>query len=110
MWEWQRRAGMRELVDEVEVQVVRLGDVAVVALPVELFTAFGRSLKARSPFADTFIATLANGWLGYAPTADAFGLGGYEPLLSYQSRLAPEAGNLMFDAAMELLARLAEPR
>ncbi|MGH2559404.1 MAG: hypothetical protein ACRDJH_10090 [Thermomicrobiales bacterium] len=110
MWEWQRRVGTRELVDDVEVQAVRLGDVAVVALPVELFTAFGRRLKARSPFADTFVATLANGWHGYAPTVEAFGRGGYETFLAYQSRLAPEAGELMTDAALGLLARFAAPR
>ena len=110
MWEWQRRAGMRELGDDVEVQAVRLGDVAVVAYPVELFTAFGRRLKAVSPFADTFVATLANGWHGYAPTVDAFARGGYETFLAYQSRLVPEAGELMTEAALGLLARLAEPR
>ena len=109
MWEWQRRVGTRELIEDVEVQVVRLGEIAVAALPVELFTAFGRRLKARSLFADTFVATLANGWHGYAPTAEAFTRGGYEPFLAYQSRLVPEAGERMTDAALGLLARLAEP-
>jgi len=110
MWEWQRRAGTRELIEEVEVQVVRIGAVAVVAVSVELFTAFGRRIKAESPFADTFLVTLANGWLGYVPTKEAFARGGYEPLLAYQSRLAPTAGDQMTDAALELLARLAESR
>jgi neutral ceramidase len=110
MWEWQRRAGTRELVEEVEVQVVTLGEVAIVGLPVELFTAFGRRLKAESPFADTFIATLANGWHGYTPTLEAFARGGYEPRLAYPSRLASEAGDLMTDAALGLLRRLAGPR
>lgn len=108
MWEWQRRTGARQSIDEVEVQAVRLGDVAVVACPVELFATFGRSLAARSPFADTFVATLANGWLGYAPTAAAFGRGGYEPLLAYQSRLPPDAGERITDAALALLTHLAE--
>lgn len=102
--------GTRELVDDVEVQAVLLGDVAVVAYPVELFTAFGRRLKAQSPFPDTFVATLANGWHGYAPTVEAFTRGGYEPFLAYQSRLVSEAGELMTDAALGLLERLAEPR
>lgn len=110
MWEWQRRAGTRELVEEVEVQVVALGEVVIVGLPVELFTAFGRRLKADSPFADTFIATLANGWHGYAPTPETFARGGYEPRLTYASRLVPEAGDLMTDAALGLLRRLATAR
>lgn len=107
MWEWQRRAGTREVVEEVEIQAVLLGDVAVLAYPVELFTAFGRRLKALSPFRDTFVATLANGWHGYAPTVDAFAHGGYEPHLAYQSRLIPAAGDLMTDAALARLHHLA---
>jgi neutral ceramidase len=106
MWEWQRRAGPRELIDEVEIQALAIGDVAIVALPVELFTAFGRELKERSPFAETFVATMANGWHGYVPTEAAFGRGGYEPFLAYQSRLIPEAGDLMTDAALDLLNQL----
>jgi hypothetical protein len=109
MWEWQRRAGTRQLIEEVEIEAVLLGGVAVVAYPVELFTAFGRRLKASSPFAETFVATLTNGWHGYAPTPEAFARGGYEPRLAYPSRLVPEAGDLMTDAALGLLQGLASP-
>jgi hypothetical protein len=41
MSEWQRRVGTRELVEEVEVRALRIGDVAVVAFPVEPFAALG---------------------------------------------------------------------
>jgi neutral ceramidase len=107
MWEWRRRLEARELVDEVELQVVAIGDVAFVAYPVELFTAFGRRLKASSPFPETFVATVANGWHGYVPTPEAFEHGGYEPRFAYSSRLVPEAGDMMTDAALELLRRVA---
>lgn len=109
MWEWQRRAGAREPTEEVEVQVVAIGEVALVGLPVELFTAFGRRLKAASPIADTLVATLTNGWHGYAPTPEAFTRGGYEPRLTHASRLAPEAGDLLTAATLDLLQRLAGP-
>jgi hypothetical protein len=107
MWEWQRRAGAREPVEEVEVQVLTLGGIALVGLPVELFATYGRRIKAASPYGDTFVATLANGWHGYAPTPEAFARGGYEPRLTYASRLAPEAGDLLTTAALDLLQRLA---
>ena len=107
MWQWQRGKSDDELVEEIEIQVITLGDVAIVAFPVELFSDFGRRVKAGSPFPDTFIATLANGWHGYAPTLEAFDRGGYEPRFAYPSRLAPEAGDRMTDAALELLRRLA---
>jgi neutral ceramidase len=103
MWQWQRGKSDDELVEEIGIQVIRLGNVVIVAFPVELFSDFGRRVKAGSPFADTFIATLANGWHGYAPTLEAFSRGGYEPRFAYPSRLAPEAGDRMTDAALELL-------
>lgn len=106
MWERQRGKSEDELREEVEIQVIALGDVAIVGFPVELFSELGRRLKAGSPFSASFIATLANGWHGYAPTLEAFERGGYEPRFAYPSRLVPEAGDLMTDAALELLKRL----
>ena len=105
MWQWQRGKSDDELVEEIEIQVIALGDIAIVAFPVELFSDFGRRVKAGSPFPDTFITTLANGWHGYAPTLEAFARGGYEPRFAYPSRLAPEAGDRMTDAALGLLQR-----
>jgi hypothetical protein len=107
MWRWQQGKAGQELVEAIEIQVIALGDVAIVGFPVELFSDLGRRVKTGSPFPDTLIATLANGWHGYAPTREAFARGGYEPRFAYPSRLAPEAGDRMTDAALELLRRLA---
>lgn len=106
MWEWQRRAGTRELVEDVEVQVIAVGDIAFVGYPAEYFAEFGVETKARSPFPCTFVAELANGWHGYVPTVEAFGHGGYEARLGFQSRLVPEAGDAMCEAALALLTQL----
>ena len=106
MWEWQRRTGTRELLEDVEVQAISVGDVAFVGYPAEYFTEFGLKTKANSPFANTFVVELANGWHGYVPTVEAFDHGGYEPRLGYQSRLIPEAGDAMCDAGIALLRQL----
>ena len=106
MWEWQRRTGVRQPEEAVEVQVMRLGDCALVGLPGEIFTEFGLQIKAESPFKETFVIELANGWHGYVPTREAFEHGGYETRLGYTSRLAPEAGEGMVQAALEQLNRL----
>ena len=108
MWEWQRRSGTRVPADRVEVKALALGDVALVAYPAEMFAAFGLRTKAQSPFATTIVCGIANGWHGYAPTREAFEHGGYEPRLAYSSRLAPEAGDRMVAAALELLGELRE--
>jgi neutral ceramidase len=107
IWEWQRRVGTRELVEECEVQVIAIGDVAFVAYPAEYFVEFGLQTKAGSPFASTFVAELGNGWHGYVPTVEAFEHGGYEARLGDASRLVPEAGDLMCATGLRLLHRLA---
>lgn len=107
IWEVQRRAGTRELIEEVEVMALALGDVAISAYPAEYFCEYGLRTKANSPFAQTFVAELANGWHGYVPTREAFRHGGYEPRLGDASRLAEEAGDRLCEAGLDLLRRLA---
>ena len=90
----------------VEVSALRIGEGAIVGLPGEIFAAFGRAVRARSPFAHTAISELTNGCHGYVPTEGAFVGGGYETDLCRSSKLAPQAGELMVDAAADLLAGL----
>jgi len=106
MWEWQRRAGARELYEDVEVQVISVGDVAFVGYAAEIFAEFGLRAKAESPFSETFAMELTNGWCGYVPTAAGFVRGGYEARLGYTSRLIPEAGDMLCEAAIDLLQEL----
>ena len=89
-----------------EVQVLRIGDLAIVGLPGEFFVEFGLALKQHSPARLTFIAGLANGSLGYVPTAAAFGQGGYEPTSWHYSKLAAEAGPLCVASAQQQLTAL----
>ncbi len=93
---------------EVEVQVIRVGDTALVGIPAEYFTEWGKEIKHWSPFTQTFVIELANDCLGYIPTLQAYYRGGYEamPVLSVQ--LVPEAGLRMADAAIEMLRELSD--
>src|SRR5439155_6590730 len=61
-----------------EVQVVGLGDAAIVGTSGETFVAIGQAIQAASAFADTVVLGYSNGCLGYIPTARAFAEGGYE--------------------------------
>jgi hypothetical protein len=49
------------------------------------------------------VVECANGQLGYIPTKQAFERGGYETTFSPWSRVAPEAGDLLVEAAGELI-------
>lgn len=60
------------------VQLVRIGDVALVSMPVELFAEIGAAIRERSPFSSTFVSGYSNGVFGYFPTKQAFHEGGYE--------------------------------
>ncbi len=89
-----------------EVQVLRIGDLAWVALPGEFFVEFGLEIKKRSPARVTFVVGLANGSVGYVPTEEAFAQGGYEPTPWRFSRLAPEAGRMCVESAVRQLRNL----
>ncbi len=106
MWEWQRRAASRELFEDVEIQVITIGDVAIAGIPCEYFSEFGLEIKRKSPFVNTLVVHLANGWHGYIPTYEGLAHGGYESRFAYQSRLVPDAGYMMRDTALALLNRL----
>jgi len=62
----------------IELQVLRVGDLAIAAIPCEVFTEIGLSIKKNSPLKPTCVVSLANGYFGYLPTADQHKLGGYE--------------------------------
>ena len=66
--------------DEISVplQVLRIGDLAIAAIPFETFAEIGLSIKEKSPFKDTFTIELANDSRGYLPTPRQHKLGGYE--------------------------------
>jgi neutral ceramidase len=87
------------------VQVFRVGDVAIVALPFEVFTETGLEIKAKSPFQDTFTIELANGSYGYLPTPEQHELGGYETWLG-TNRVEKEASPKIVAKVLELFERL----
>ncbi len=65
-------------VAEAEISGVRIGDLAIVAIPGEVFARTGLKIKEMSSLTNTVIAGYSNGGLGYLPTDEAFDEGGYE--------------------------------
>ncbi len=60
------------------VQVVRIGDLAYVGFGMEVFTEIGMAVKRLSPASHTFFASLTTGCTGYLPTRKEHARGGYE--------------------------------
>jgi hypothetical protein len=92
---------------EAEVQVIAFSkDLAIVALPGEIFVELGLALKKASPFKRTFIAELANGSIGYIPNRAAYPEGNYEVV---SARCAAGSGEMLVDTAVKLLKELHSP-
>ncbi len=89
-----------------EIQVVRIGDVALVSLPGEPFTELGLAIKQRSPARHTFVIGYANDWIGYLATPQAWQQGGYEVGEGPWTRVGPEGGYQLVDKAVEMLTAL----
>jgi hypothetical protein len=88
------------------VQAVLIGDVALVGVPGECFTALGQEIKRRSPFRYTYVFELANDYIGYIPDRRGFDQGGYQVWTGLHSFLEPGTGERIVAEAVELLGRL----
>jgi hypothetical protein len=92
---------------EDELLVFRIGDLALVGLPGEIFVEFGLEIRQRSPFGTTAVVGLCGVLNGYIPTKKAFAEGGYETWRSSSSWTAHGTGEAMVEAVCAELPALA---
>ncbi len=85
-------------------QVFRIGDLRVSAIPAEVFVEIGLDLKKRH--APTFTVSLANAYHGYLPTPEHHALGGYETWRARSSYLEVDASTKIVAGLDELMERL----
>ncbi|WP_373513091.1 neutral/alkaline non-lysosomal ceramidase N-terminal domain-containing protein [Persicitalea sp.] len=99
---------IKEYPDQVAIilQAFRLGDLAITAIPCEVFVEIGLELKERSPFKPTFTISLANGYNGYLPTPEHHRLGGYETWRARSSYLEVDASPKITKTLYDLLSKL----
>jgi hypothetical protein len=90
---------------DVVVQTHRIGDLAVAAMPFEVFAEIGLELKQRSPIQPLMNISIANGAHGYLPTPDQHRLGGYETWIGV-NHVQLDASVKMVDALVEMLGEL----
>ena len=94
---------------EMELHVIRLGDIAIATNPFELFLDFGLRIKARSKALQTFIVQLACSSGGYLPTAKAVAGGGYGAEIT-SNRVGPEGGQELVNQTVNLINGMYSPR
>ena len=86
----------------IELQAVRVADAVFIAVPAEVFVEIGLRLKKTAPH-KTFIVGLANGYIGYLPTPEAYADGGYEVV---SAKCRPESANILIEKLVDLEERL----
>ncbi len=87
-------------------QAMVIGDVAIVGVPAEFFTQLGMDIKRRSPYRYTYVAELANDWIGYLPTREGHKLGGYQTWMGLQSYAEVGTGERVVDDVVQMLNEL----
>ena len=89
---------------QVEVQALRIGELAIVSMPGEPFAEIGAAVRNGSPFAFTMFCGYSDGVGGdYIPTADEYQHGGYEV---ERTPYNPGAADRVVEAATKLLGAL----
>ena len=114
-WRMKRATMARDAASEyagltdvpVEIQGIRIGQVALLGIEGEPFMEIGREIKDRSPFSHTLVCGYANGYggLAYLPTDEAYAEGGYEA--DWGTRYRKGAAALAIGTALDVLGELA---
>ena len=100
-----RAAEREEDAVAVTLQAIRIGELAICTIPFEVFAEIGLDLKARSPFPQTMVVSIANGKYGYLPTPEQHKLGGYETWLG-TNQVEEQASVIITDNLLEMLGQL----
>lgn len=106
--DWKQSAGPDLTVD---IQALRIGDLALVAIPSEFFSADGRALRIETPSPELVVAGWSNGLVGYTPTRRAMATGGYEVDDAYRwyghhASWDPMSGDNLRAAALNSIGQL----
>lgn len=91
----------------VPLQVIRIADMAIIAVPAQIFTRIALEMKHWSPALHTMVVELCNARVtSYVPTADQVERGAYGSRPIVSRWLSTDTGRLMIDAVLVMLQDL----
>lgn len=93
---------------ELVLQALRIGDLAITAIPNEVYAITGLKLKAHSPLPITMNLELANGAEGYIPPPEQHRLGGYTTWPARTAGLEEEAETKIVETLLALLEEVSD--
>lgn len=91
---------------EIKLQVLRIGDLAITAIPCEVYAITGLKLKTQSPFPHTMNIELANGAEGYIPPPELHPFGGYNTWPARTAGLVPDAEPKIVEGLLDLMGKI----
>ncbi|WP_158856519.1 neutral/alkaline non-lysosomal ceramidase N-terminal domain-containing protein [Lunatibacter salilacus] len=91
---------------DVDIHLVKLGDVVICTNPFELFTEYGIRIKARSKALQTFVVQLVGGGT-YLPTMEAVRGGHYSAIIQ-STEVGPEGGDILVEETVRGIHQLWE--
>lgn len=86
-----------------EIQLMQLGDILIVGVPVELFAEYGIEIKRIPKFKNTIIAGYTNNMLGYVYTPESYRNGDYE---ACSSIFDEDTGKFIVERVKDLISAL----
>ena len=93
--------------EDARAQVLRVGDAYFGTVPAEYFAQNGLRIKELSLQRDTFVVSVANGWVGYVPHPAAFEReGGHETTWALWSKMEESAGQILGDAVLGVIGEM----
>ena len=93
----------------IDLQLIRLDELCMFAIPGEPFVEIGLKLKKHASPLKSMVIGLANGWVGYIPTQRAYGEVGYETRLGRWSYLEKDAGENIIGSFLNMLKQISMP-
>ncbi len=100
-WELQQKTSQYQF----RMHVLRIGNIAIVTNPFELFHEYGLRIKARAKAEQVFVIQLANGLGGYLPTEEAVAGGSYSSKPA-STICGPDSGDALVEKTLHILDKL----
>ncbi|MBU5436851.1 neutral/alkaline non-lysosomal ceramidase N-terminal domain-containing protein [Tissierella sp. MSJ-40] len=85
------------------IQVLKIGKIILVGLPIELFNEYGQIIKKKSKYKNTLIVGYTNGMLGYVYTPESYDKGDYE---AWSSPFHKTTGDFIVENVLDLIGKL----
>ena len=91
---------------DVEITVLQIGSWTIVGLPGEIYSDIGLKIKANSPFANTIVVEIANGYNGYISPDTIQRAGNYEGIYSMVAYTGLGSADTLINGATDMLYAL----